>query len=167
MDAALETRLRAFIAEGSGLDPKWVIKANQSGRLPANAFATVLLIDDKQTGLASIVPAGLTATDRFEQQRRALYSVQFFDGRDEAIEFVTWLETDLARFAEERGGFRIGREIEVRQVDAVVDATWETRLSLELSLCYTAVVDQDVGNITAVPWSVSRLRTTARGTVNA
>ena len=48
--ADFEAGLRAWVAKGSGLAEKWVIKGNSYGVSPIGPYATVLLVDPVQRG---------------------------------------------------------------------------------------------------------------------
>ena len=96
---ALERTLRAYVAQGSGLDPHHVIPGNDPGHRPAKPYASLLLREDRRRGypIRRQLPNTTMTTDLV--YRQAQFSLQFWgDGAGvhaEAFDLWAMSETGL------------------------------------------------------------------------
>ena len=130
----IERAVRAFVAEGSGIAAKLVIRGNDEddGKAPDELFATVLLIDDREVGLPILSYAHAEGI-QVRSVRRAVYSVQWFlKGAQEAADnFIMWASSGLGRSPR----FSIQR-LHVRQRDTIITSAWEDRAQMDLAINY-------------------------------
>ena len=124
MSQHLERVVRAFVAEGSGLDSDHVIPGNAKGPRWKDRYASLLLRTDQRRsypehrGLCNA--AGLLTGTLQVEPRRAIYSLQFY--RDGAVElaerFDRWAQSEvgllqaLTSFASGGGSLRHIRVIQ-------------------------------------------------------
>ena len=124
MSTHLERCIRAFVAQGSGLEARDVRPGNFAGPRPKDPYATLLLRTDQRRsypehrGLCNA--AGLLTGTLQVEPRRAIYSLQFY--RDGAVElaerFDRWAQSEvgllqaLTSFASGGGSLRHIRVIQ-------------------------------------------------------
>ena len=163
-----ERTIRAFVADGSRLDPSLVIPGNDAGKRPKDAYASLLLIDDDR----------LAYPVRYQQPdetvttltyRRASYSLQFH--RDGAVDlaraFVRFAESENGLTAAEDGDFRVVQSppLSVQRLDVVLGDSWEQRALVSLSIDYADLSNQDAGYIDAYDCEVVYGDATASGQI--
>ena len=153
----LERAVRAYVAAGSGLEPRRVRPGNQRGTVPDGLFASVLLIHQAIQG----IPATAFQIDH----RRPLvgrrdwptvedrYSVQWFreGARDAARRFSVWVYSPEGLQSALDAGLTLLRVSDVRQLDEVVSTAWEERAGLDLHIGYTQTIEQTLDYIETVP----------------
>ena len=154
---SLERAVRAYVAAGSGLEPRLVRPGNQRGNVPDGLFASVLLIHQTIEGIPATalsltedslsLDAGTLATveDR--------YSVQWFreGARDAARGFSVWVYSPEGLQTAQDNGLTLRRVSDVRQLDEVVSGAWEERAGLDLHIGYTQKIHQTLDYIETVP----------------
>ena len=148
MTLELERRIREYVK--AGLGGALVIPGNDAGPKPRAAiFATLLLIGDEVIGGAAVATAATagSTTTAHRQQRRATYSVRVFNERDAGSQLLRWIDSDLGLLAEQRGGFRIGPKVTLRQLDALIDDSYEHQVALDLPVDYHEALNQDTGRV--------------------
>ena len=161
----LERRLRAFVARGSRVDPRFVIPGNDGAPVPPGLFASVTLIHDSTEGqpsetlrdTADGVRADLSIT------HRAVYSIQFYRAGANATaeRFVEWLDTPLAKLEEDRvlpefngARFRVENPLTMRNVAEIITDEFEERVAIDLTIGYLRPASQDVGRVERIPLAV-------------
>ena len=156
---SLERAVRAYVAAGSGLEPRQVRRGNQRGAVPDSLFASVLLIHNAIQGIPATASRltgdglslaaetlGATVEDRY-------YSVQWFreGARDAARGFSVWVYSPEGLQSALDAGLTLLRVSDVRQLDEVVSGAWEERAGLDLHIGYTQTIKQTLDYIETVP----------------
>ena len=154
--------VRAFVAEGSGIDTSLVMPGNRNAPTPIitdGAWATVLLVSDQPQGQTF----GRDENEGWRiwtvQYRVAIFSVQFFSQPDggaveSAARFCLWCGSDDALIAAEGGidaplidgepawvgrpEMRIELPLAYEQIDDIDDEQWEERALVNLRCHYFA-----------------------------
>ena len=160
MPQVVQRRVRAFVAQGSGIPAELVIPGNDNGRRPSTPYASVLVIDAQLDGPARekyrVQPgdAENTIIDSVTTHRARL-SIQFFreetsesiGARTAARNFMSWVDTETAKQAADRAGFRLDGPIVARQLDEIISDHFEERAALDLIVLYRyrEPASQDVG----------------------
>ena len=167
--------VRAFVADGAGINRHDVHPAQERSPAPRALFATVLLIEDEPYGGLIIGSDRKGGDERgYVHHRRALYSVQFF--RKGAVaaahRFSRWAETDAGLLAAEGGirdappegedpawpdglQVRLDFPIRVRRIDEIVKDGFEERAGFELSIRYADTFTHPDRGVDSVPLIVA------------
>lgn len=161
MTGDLARDIRAFVADGSGLDAGVVIPGNDPAPAPTGPYSTVLLIAESRYGVSPtrhVYDAMmLTIHGTTYVNRESTWSVQFF--RAGAVEYAQrfrdWTTTPLGVLAAERLHLTMRSANEVRRIDHIVSDTWEERASLDLTIGSVHIVEQDLGVIREVPIEIN------------
>ena len=162
MPQVVQRRLRAFVAQGSGIPPELVIPGNDEGRRPPEPYASVLVVTDGLEGAAleryraALGDSESTVIDAVTNHR-ALVSVQFYreatetrlGAHDSARLFINWIDTETGKQAADRAGFRLDGLIQARQIDEIISDHFEERANVDLTILYRYrdPASQDVGTI--------------------
>ena len=159
--------VRAYVAKGAGLDPRYVIPANQNFPTPEEAliFSSVCLVTDLPNGRN--LPADLDGGDRIAnaQYKTASFSIQFYGtgAVDAAARLCLWANSDEAlTYAEGALKDRLedgsipsdllwpdGYEMRVDlplcwdRMDAIDDMGWEERALVNMRCRYYAEFTSD------------------------
>ena len=151
----LERAVRAYVAEGSGLDVNLVIPGNDPGPAPLELYASVLLIRMERQGIDGYYLDGLEAT--ILGSVFPLYSVQWYrrGARDAAMNFHQWASSPLGQLATERRGLTFQRCTAVRQLDEIISDQWEERAGLDLTMSLVQYSTQTLGTIKTVPVAIA------------
>ena len=105
-----ERFVRAFVAEGSGLERSRIIPGNRDAPAPKGNFGTVLLTQDNSDGRVFGFDLSEGEERQISQYRTAEYSVQFFTPKiiinrptatDFAARLCMWAESDAGLLAAE------------------------------------------------------------------
>lgn len=148
----LARSVRGYVAQGSGLPSDKVVPGNEmiadnvlvgdadlrvrnAPPLPAQPYASALLIDDAGVGHPELTAYGDMLG--FRQLRRATYSVQFYGDQAMSLarRFDAWSRSAIGLDAELYQPFRLER-MTVRQMDAIVDDEPYGRAGIDLVLMY-------------------------------
>ena len=156
----LERAVRAYVAEGSGLESKRVAAGNRNAPAPNDPYATVLLITASGQG----IPYTLYEDDEDEVDAstigtvRARYSVQWYreGARDAARRFAMWSWSPRGVDVATARGLTFLRVSDVRQLDAIVSDAWEERAGLDLDLEYHEAIRQSAPVIGSAPIAIDR-----------
>ena len=146
----IERRVRAFVADGSGLDRSKVIPANEGPEpkpSPSGLYATVLLITPSMRGSTPAVRQTLAEGNVVHKTRsvvRDVYSVQWFraGAQDAARTFAAWIPSPDGLDGQVDGSFTVLRVANGARVDEIVSKEWEERASLDLTVSYTHTIQQ-------------------------
>ncbi len=137
----LERAIRGWIAEGSELDAKFVIRSKGSGPAPKEEYASCLMIASKPDGSAW----SRQGTDPDDQHSYISYtidySVQWYrkGAHDRARAFQVWAGSQLGILAAEDRGITFMAASAIRQLDDIVSSKWEERAGLDLTIGIVAV----------------------------
>ena len=157
---ALERDVRAWVAAGSGLEGKRVLRGKDRGIGPAEPYATVLLITQRPEGQAWVqyepsedvlLDATTVSSDSYE------YSVQWFrtSARDRGRRFRLWAESPAGIIAAAERGLTLYRSSELRQLNEVLSEEWEERAGLELLMGHLSTVTSPVGIVEGIDIGVT------------
>ena len=157
---ALERDVRAWVAAGSGLEGKRVLRGKNRGIGPADPYATVLLISQRPDGQAwvryapgegMLLDSTTVSSDSFE------YSVQWFraGARDRGRRFQIWAESPAGIVAAAERGLTLYRSSELRQLNEILSEEWEERSGLELLMGHLSTVTSPVGIVEGVEVDVN------------
>ena len=147
--ANFEAGLRAWVAAGSGLDPKFVQPGNTVQPAPNVPYATVLLVQPAQPGRPS-QRRTVNADGDIEVVTRARiidrYSVQFFrDGaRDNSRRFSVWAYSPEGQQWAKSGAhpFSLMRVVSLTQIDGIISEDYEPRDGVMIDVGYHQTVTQ-------------------------
>ena len=154
---SLERAVRAYVAAGSGLEPRQVRRGNQRGAVPDSLFASVLLIHNAIQGIPAtasrLTGDGLSLAVETLATVEDRYSVQWFreGARDAARRFSVWVYSPEGLQSALDAGLTLLRVSDVRQLDEVVSTAWEERAGLDLHIGYTQTIKQTLDYIETVP----------------
>ena len=160
--------VRAYVARGTGLDPKLVIPAERNAPIPQDElFASLLLISDDATDNPTALE--LSHEGKFyrayTQVRRATYSLQFYNKRavETAAAFAQWVSTDTGMQCQrampdsppagedpawpDSTTMRVDMPLSFRRVSAVTDDAWEERAVIDMPCLYGVCWLQDAATI--------------------
>lgn len=137
----LEERLKAWVAEGSGINYDHVLSGKQNFPAPNVIYSTVLLITPATIGTPSrrwIEESGVYKYETVASVKD-IYSVQFFrkGSRDAARRFAVWAYSPDARDSARAKAFTFHTIRNQREMGAIVSAEWEERFGLDLTIGYT------------------------------
>ena len=154
----LERKVRAHIAAGSKLPTENILPGNDPGPRPHNAFATCLLMTDRNIGYAGdkVVETEDNTEELVKHVRASIFSIQWYrrGATERALEFVGWADTDIAKQKENIAGFRIQYPLQPRRMDELIDDQYGGRASLDLHLHYSRTTVVDTGRIDIVPITI-------------
>ena len=147
-----EDNVRAYVAQGSGLAPKWVIPAEEMGPVPDEPFASVRIINDVQVGYAMDIETESVDGSVILYQRiykSAVFSVQFYrkGAKVRAHRFAAWIQSPFSQEYEGLYCFSPQPPFDIRNLSEIITDDWEERAGLDLSLDYTADYRYDTGRI--------------------
>lgn len=133
----IDRAVRGWVAEGSALDSKYVLRGNSDGPAPLMPFATVLAITREREG----VPNRRIVDNDEEVQvtYRTTYSVQWYreDAHANALEFIGWASSSNGLRDAQLRGFAYNGVDSLRRLDDVVESEWEERAGIDLVIGYT------------------------------
>ena len=152
---AFAKNVRRYVAQGSGVEPKYVLPGFKDGQpVPDEVYATVLLIDDRQLGYVgeAVVDDPDDEHNTLTYQRnfkRAVFSVQFYraGALATAHRFVAWMQSPFSQEYEGLYCFSPQPPFIVRDLSDIIGDDWEGRASLDLSLDYAADYRYSTGRI--------------------
>ena len=151
----LERAVRGYVAAGSGLEPKQVVRGNGNPPASNGLYATVLLITATGQGIPYTLyqnagPGQLDAAT--VGTVRARYSVQWYrqGARDAARRFSLWANSPAGLEHITAPGLTLLRLSAVRQVDDIIADAWEERTGLDLDLGYLETVRQEMAAIETI-----------------
>lgn len=153
-----ERTVRAWVAEGSGLDSKFVARQNtKTNYPPTQPYATVLLMGMPRDGFSWTKAASLAdpnAADTLTDERvsqTARFSAQWYrDGAmDRARLFQLWAGSPLGQQDAENRRMTIVSIGEVRDMEQLISSEWEDR----------AQIDFEIGLISTATFTTGRFDT--------
>ena len=179
----MQINLRAFVAEGSGLESKNVIPANDSNPVPLDPFATVLVVDETDRSYFDRIErdtnftytnnerTGVEDTDIREDlsvQRRARVSVQFMrrGAVDNLDDFILFIGSTDSLILEEGYGFRTQMPYEQRRLDTVISDRYEERAGIDLVVDYVRISSRVLIPVERIPVTISEGDITLEDTVD-
>ena len=132
----LDADVRAFVADGAGLEPRLVLPGNAPVPRPADLYATALLVEDRRRGFPVTSPDGDRAI--VSTPRAAAYSVQFYrPGAVAAARRLTdWAESPDGLAAAALAGFQVDFPLTLRRLDLIVGDGFEERAQIDLTVHY-------------------------------
>ena len=148
----LARRVRRFVADGTGLDSKWVIPGNDDGTRPEVPYASVLLVEDTGEGHADMTYRPDDTIMYGHTQRIAWYSVQFYRKGASvlALRLASWVETQTGLDRAESYGFSVADEglpLTPRRLDDEVDSQWEERVVVDLRVAYAYAFEERMESV--------------------
>jgi len=155
---SLERIIRAYVAEGSGLDPENVIPGNENAPSPNKLYATVLLIDDSEIGTNQEIVGDADDMNNFKApvttlgSQVARYSVQFY--RPGAIDackaFRKYKSTPLGKLFLQGNNITLKLGSEIQRIDAIISDEFEERARIEIEVRYQDSLVQSLDTIGTV-----------------
>lgn len=166
----LERAIRAYVAEGSGLERSNVIPGNKPSPVIKDPFATVVLVTDIPDGHAwtlndriadrSYADATFTAGATFDVQAfvssEITFSIQWWraGASDYARRFAVWVRSPAGVTEAARRGFTFYRTSAIRNLSDVDKEVFEERLGLDLVIGIVWTDTRDVGLLDSVDISI-------------
>ena len=148
--ADLTTRLREFVAEGSGLDINRVFPGNDNSPTDpqegeSEVYASVLFRDEDSIGLPSVGRnnRGVKTYTTVETD----YSVQWYmtGAGIHAHRFTAFLWSDQGKLSMDAKGFRIKHPIKLRRLDDMFQDSLEERVQCDLTVTWFNIHVQHMG----------------------
>ena len=132
-------RVRAMVAESTGLAGNRVLLANQGGETPTDSFATVLDIDHVVRGQPWKRRGDTVVT------MEITYSVQFYraGAQEMATRLVGWFHTDDAADFSTARGFVNNSASPSRDLSDVVSDEFEDRAGVDITITCRLVLTQE------------------------
>ena len=150
---AFERTLRAYVAIGSGLEPKYVIPGNDRHPRPVAPYSTLLRIPpDIRLGYPIRRQNPNESTSDLSY-RRSSFSLQFYrkGAMQLAQDFCIYAESEDGLTIAEDGGFRVVQHPTLTwdRVDDIIGDGYEERALVNLMVDYAVTSTQDTGYIDA------------------
>ena len=150
----LEDAVSAYVAEGSGIDPRLVIPGKKTKPVPKQAYATVLNINSDPDGMnwtrENEAENGNIAATVY-QSLTEVYSVQFF--RTGAItngrRFLHWVTSPNGILGAAKRGLTFKAISDLRRLDQIISQVDEERTACDLTLGVIVQSTQEIGCIDA------------------
>lgn len=135
----LETALRHFIADASGLDRNRVIPGNTTSPRPRGEYATLLLTNQGRQAYPAWEDDGM-GNQNATHYRRDVFSVQFYrkGARARALAFDMFRTSEPGQTRMETEGWAIiDAELDLRRLDEIVSSDLEERVQTDFTVDYT------------------------------
>ena len=146
----VQRSVRAFIAQGAGLQKTLAIPGNDPGPRPREPYCAVLFASDevaenatlsRYRDLGSDPPESVIDHDTIHEAR---VEVTFYrrDTADRigahamARNFLSWAGTEEALQAADRAGFRLQGRVSATNADSLVDGAYEERALVVFTVAY-------------------------------
>ena len=153
-----ERRIRAFVAEGSGLDPKYVIPGNDPHPRPSTPYATLLRIPPDVRRAYPVRYQQANGTTTSISYRRAAFSLQFYrkDSMELADAFVIYAESENGLTMAEDGEFAVVQvpALSWERIDDIIGDAYEQRALVNLMIDYARTTSQNTGVIDQIEGTV-------------
>ena len=151
-----ERVVRAFVAEGSGLEKNRVIEGNKNAPSPNELYATVLLIDDGEIGTNQVInrdsgraPGELNIDTQVIGSNVARFSVQFYrTGAVDACKcFRKYKSTPNGQIFLKKNNITLKLGSQVQRIDDIISDKFEERARIEIEVRY---LDQTVQSFDSI-----------------
>ena len=150
-----ERAVRAYVAQGSGIERKWCIPGDDGNPSPKHpqAYSTVTQISETADGTTwTLERPGSRGSDPTVfgttfQSKEVQFSVQWFraGAQDMARRFQIWASSPLGIQSAAWHGLTFYRTSAMRELDAQVSEEYEERAGLDLVLGLVFVLESDLG----------------------
>lgn len=156
---ALERAVRAYVAEGSGLEGSHCIPGNEKAPAPKELYASVLLIDEHPHGTTWDRPRRTNELTSLEgeptgdldvyESNTVRYSVQWYreGARDAGRRFKLWARSPIGRDGASKRGLTFMGYSDLRRLDAIEDTGYEERVGLDLEIGIVTTYREEPGHV--------------------
>lgn len=153
----LQRLIRAYIAFGSGIPRSLCIPAKDTGPVPDELFASVLVTHNDERSFPNYHEAADPSEDGFfhdlvDITRDAMVRIAWRRRGAEAaaLQFGGWLETTQARELEHQVGFQLLEPYHLREAGEVVSDAWEESALMDLHIGFAQHVDESIAAVESV-----------------
>jgi len=150
----VEVKVRALVAEATGIDSSLVIPANDNGPAPNSLYSTVLTSIVRQEGIDAEKVADNSGDDTLSDvtvqgNRIGSFSIQFFrsGAADAAMDFLLYPETSVGQIYLAEQGLTWRTHGDIRDIAAVMGSKFEERKQVDVEIGWVVTKVDEVNSL--------------------
>ncbi len=165
--ATIGAKVRALIAEATGIDPSAVIPADDNHAAPNGLYATVLRSTTRMEGLDSETVSDNSGDDTqsdigIKGNRIGSFSVQFYraGAADAVIDLIQYPVSSVGQIYMAGQGLTLRRMGEARDIKAIMGSKYEERQQIDIEIGWINTKTDTVNSLASAEITIN---TTADG----